>query len=100
VRASAQALADRAVIQRRHPDRRDEIASDEVGEHARVNAVGLACQRRDRLDLARVGEHADESPQAPWAQGVGVFDKKLEGRQSIKGNEFGGLLAEFASMAS
>ena len=56
VRAPAQPLADRAVIQRRHPDRRHQVAADEVGEHARVDAVGLASQRRDRLDLARVGD--------------------------------------------
>jgi hypothetical protein len=56
VRPPAQPLADRAVIERWHPDRGDEVAPGEIGEHARVDLVGLAGQRRDRLDLARVGD--------------------------------------------
>jgi hypothetical protein len=34
----------------------DEVATDEIGEHARVDAVEHPRQRSDRLDLARVGE--------------------------------------------
>ena len=56
VRAPAQPFADRAILERRAPTPRDQVAAGEVGEHARVDAVGLAGQRRDRLDLARVGD--------------------------------------------
>jgi hypothetical protein len=45
VRPPAQPFADRAVIERPHPDRRDQVAADKVGEHARVDAVGLADKR-------------------------------------------------------
>jgi hypothetical protein len=47
MRRAAQPLADRAVIQWRRPERRDEVAAGQVGEHARVDTVGLAGQCRD-----------------------------------------------------
>jgi hypothetical protein len=38
------------------PDRRHQIAPAKLGEHPRVDAVGLARQRRQPLDLPRVGD--------------------------------------------
>ena len=45
--------ADRRVGQ---PDRRHEVAPGQLGQHARVDLVGLASQRRQPLDLLRVGD--------------------------------------------
>ena len=36
--------------------RRDQIAARQLGQHPRVDAVGLARQRRQALDLLRVGD--------------------------------------------
>jgi len=47
-------LAQRALGQRRQPERRHQVTSAELGQHARVDLVGLARQRRDIADLARV----------------------------------------------
>ena len=55
----AQQFAQCPLIERGHPERGDEVAADELGEHARVDAVGLAGQRCDRLDLARVRDLDD-----------------------------------------
>jgi hypothetical protein len=38
------------------PDRRDQVAMREDGQDLRVDAVGLAGQRREALDLLRVGD--------------------------------------------
>jgi hypothetical protein len=56
MRAPAQPLADRALLERWHPHRRHQVAANELSQHARVDAVGLARQRSDRLDLAGVGD--------------------------------------------
>jgi hypothetical protein len=50
----AQPLAHRAVLQRRDPQRGNQIPAAQLGQHARVDLVGLAGQRRDVADLARV----------------------------------------------
>jgi hypothetical protein len=44
--APAQPLADRAVIQRRHPDRGVQVAAGEVGEHPRVAGPCTTCSVR------------------------------------------------------
>ena len=49
-----QLLAQRALLERRHPERRHQIAPAQLGQHARVDLVGLARQRRDVAHLARV----------------------------------------------
>jgi hypothetical protein len=45
--------ADRRI---RKPDRRHQIAPRQLGQNARVDLVGLARQRRQPLDLRRVGD--------------------------------------------
>ena len=50
--AAAKALADRAVFERGHPERRDEVAAAKIGENAGVDLVGLAGERGDVSDLA------------------------------------------------
>jgi hypothetical protein len=56
VHPPAQPLAQLAVGQRRHPQFGHQIAAAELGQHASVDLVGLARQRRDVADLARVGD--------------------------------------------
>ena len=41
---------------RGQPDRRHQIAARQLGEHPRVDPVGLARKRRQALDLLRVGD--------------------------------------------
>jgi hypothetical protein len=41
---------------RRQPDRRHEVPAGEIGRHPRVDPIGLAGQRREALDLDRVGD--------------------------------------------
>src|SRR5215204_2103139 len=55
VQAALQPLGQGALLERRDPERRHELAPAELSEHARVDLVGLASERRDVLDLARVG---------------------------------------------
>jgi hypothetical protein len=38
------------------PDRRDEVAAGELGQHPGVDPVGLARQRREPLHLLRIGD--------------------------------------------
>jgi hypothetical protein len=45
-----------AELGRRQPDRRYQIAGRQLREHARVDPVGLARQRRQPLDPLRVGD--------------------------------------------
>ena len=59
---SPQPLAQRAVIERRDPQLGHQIAPAQLGQHARVDRVGLARQRRDVADLARVARPAPASP--------------------------------------
>jgi hypothetical protein len=54
VEPALQPLTQRALLQRRDPERRHELAPAELGEHAGVDLVGLASERGDALDLARV----------------------------------------------
>ena len=54
MRAPAETLSQLAILERRDPQRGHQVAAHELGEHARVDPVGLARQRRDRLDLPRV----------------------------------------------
>src|SRR5581483_5931876 len=56
VGAPAQPLAQLPLTERWDPHIRHQVAPDELGEHARVDAVGLARQRRERLYLARLGD--------------------------------------------
>jgi hypothetical protein len=46
-------LTDRKVGQ---PDRRHQLAARELGQHPRIDPVGLAGKRRQPLDLDRVGD--------------------------------------------
>ena len=43
-------------LQRRQPDRRHQIPERQLGQHAGVDFVRLAGQRREPLDLLRVGD--------------------------------------------
>jgi hypothetical protein len=43
-------------LRRRQPDRRDQLAAGKLGQHPRVDPVGLARQWRQALDLGRVGD--------------------------------------------
>ena len=52
----ARALALTALPKRRQPDRGHQVAARELGQHPRVDAVGLARQRRQPLDLLRIGD--------------------------------------------
>jgi hypothetical protein len=52
--APAQPLAQRAVLERGQPQRGHQVAPAQLGQHARVDLVGLARQRGDVADLARV----------------------------------------------
>jgi hypothetical protein len=54
VHPPAQLLAQCPLLKRRHPERRHEIAPTQLCEHTRVDRVGLARERRDVTDLARV----------------------------------------------
>jgi hypothetical protein len=45
-----------AQLEGRQPDRRHEIDARQLGQHPRVDAVGLARQRPQALDLLRVGD--------------------------------------------
>jgi hypothetical protein len=52
--ARSLALATHALV--RQPDRRHQVAAGELGEHPGVDAVGLARERCEPLDLLRVGD--------------------------------------------
>src|SRR6266545_6619369 len=52
----ARALTLTSLPKGRQPDRRDQITPGELGQHPRVDAVGLARQRRQPLDPLRVGD--------------------------------------------
>jgi hypothetical protein len=52
VHPPAQPLTQLTVLQRRDPQLGHEIATGELGQHTRVDLVGLAGQRRDVTDLA------------------------------------------------
>jgi hypothetical protein len=54
VRPPTEPLAQLAVRQRRHPQLGHQLTAAQLGEYARVDLVGLARQRRDVADLARV----------------------------------------------
>jgi hypothetical protein len=56
VHPASKPLAQLAVCQGEHPQRGDQIAAAELGQHAGVDLVGLAGQRGDIADLARVGD--------------------------------------------
>jgi hypothetical protein len=58
VQPPLQPLAQRAFLERGDPECRHELTAAELGQHASVDLVGLAGQRRHVLDLARVG-HLD-----------------------------------------
>jgi hypothetical protein len=49
-------LAQLALGERGHPERRHQVPEAQFGEDPRVDLVGLAGQRRDLLDLAGVGD--------------------------------------------
>jgi len=51
-----QPLPQRPLIERGKPQARDELAAAELGEQTRVDLVGLRCQRRHRLHLARISD--------------------------------------------
>ena len=65
----AQPLAQRTVLERGQPQRGHEIAPAQLGQHPRIDLVGLARQRRDVANLARVG-HLD----LPAGRGQPVAD--------------------------
>jgi hypothetical protein len=50
-----QSLAQRAILQRRDPQLGHQITAAQLGQHARVDLVGLARQRPDVTNLARMG---------------------------------------------
>jgi hypothetical protein len=52
----ARALTLGAQLKRRQPDRRDQIEARQLGQHPRVDAVGLARQRPQALDLLGIGD--------------------------------------------
>jgi hypothetical protein len=54
VHPPAQLLAQRPLLERRQPQRGHQVAATELSQYARVDLVGLASQRRDVTDLARV----------------------------------------------
>ena len=80
VRATSQPFAVGALVERRHPHLGDQVAASKVGQHARVDAIGLARQRRDRLDLAGVGERI--VPAAPSRAGRGPRRRRSSSRCS------------------
>jgi len=45
-----------AIGERRHVHLRHQVTARELGQHPRVELVGLGRQRPDRLGLARVGD--------------------------------------------
>ena len=57
-----QPLAQLAVLQRRDPQLGHQIAAAQLGQHPRVDLVGLARQRRDIADLARMRDLQPASP--------------------------------------
>jgi hypothetical protein len=63
MQSALQPLAQGALLERGDPERRHKVATTELGQHASVDPVGLAGQRRDVLDLARVG-HLDPPTRA------------------------------------
>jgi hypothetical protein len=56
VQPPPRALTLLAELGRRQPDRRHQIAERQLREHARVDPVGLARQRRQPLDPLRIGD--------------------------------------------
>jgi hypothetical protein len=64
-----QSLAQLAVLQRRDPQLGHQVSAAELGEHARVDLVGLAGERRDVADLAGVRDlHTPAGPRASWSR--------------------------------
>jgi hypothetical protein len=56
VQAKARELALTAHLRVGQPDRRHQVTKRELGQHARVDLVGLARQRREPLHALRVGD--------------------------------------------
>jgi len=56
VRPAPQPLPQLTLLERGDPERRHELPPAQLGQHARVDAVGLARERRDPLHAPRVGD--------------------------------------------